>query len=79
MERKKKERKGKSAELSGLKTDGTKGGKGGEMGGYVREDRVRASSLGSIGVSKYGGVRCCRPAVKTHHRAVRRGVWKEDG
>lgn len=30
------------------------------MGGYLKEDRVRASSLGSISVSKYGGFCYCR-------------------
>lgn len=30
------------------------------MGGYLKEDRVRASSLGSIGMSKYGGFCYCR-------------------
>lgn len=30
------------------------------MGGYLKEDRVRASSLGSISVAKYGGFCYCR-------------------
>lgn len=54
------------------------------MGGYLKEDRVKASSLGSISVSKYGGMcYCMRPVVKTHHRPGRkpkgRGGRERDG
>lgn len=42
--------------------DGREGG----MGGYLKEDCVRASSLGSICVSKYGGIcYCMKPVLKT--------------
>ena len=33
---------------------------GGWEGGYLRKDRVGASSLGSISLSKYGGFCYCR-------------------
>lgn len=56
--------------------DGWEGG----MGGYLKEDRLRASSLGSISVSKYGGMcYCMRPVVKTHCRPGRKPEGSEGG
>ena len=49
--------------------DGWEGG----MRRHLKEDRVRASSLGSISVSKYGGIcYCTRPVLKTRHRPGRK-------
>lgn len=46
--------------------DGWMDGREGGMGGYLKEDCVRASSLGSICVSKYGGIcYCMKPVLKT--------------
>lgn len=93
--RKKEREEGEGAreELPGLKW-WHKRGKGGGMhgweggmGGYLMEDCVRASSLGSISVSKYGGIcYCTRPVLKTCHWPGRklesregRGVKKTTG
>lgn len=49
--------------------DGREGG----MGGYLKEYSVRAASLGSISVSKYGGIcYCARPVLKTRHQPRRK-------
>lgn len=52
--------------------DGWMGGRK-EWESILKEDRVRASSLVFISVSKYGGIcYCMRPVLKTRHRPGRK-------